>query len=78
MFSLFGLFLSNMIEVSYSKLDNNSISFKSVLKLYFKHFYLKLLNSCMYGKKLLSRHTEVYVSWCCKVKSGPFKFSLEQ
>lgn len=59
-----------MVEVSKIKLDNSSIFLKSVLKLYFKHFYLKLLNSCLYEKKSFSRHTEVYVLWCCKVKSG--------
>lgn len=42
-----------MLEVSQIKLDNCSIFLKSVLKLYFKHFYLKLLNSCLYEKKPL-------------------------
>lgn len=42
-----------MVEVSKIKLDNSSIFLKSVLKLYFKHFYLKLLNSCLYEKKNL-------------------------
>ena len=41
-----------MVEVSHIKLDNSSIFLKSVLKLYFKHFYLKLLNSCLYEKNL--------------------------
>lgn len=75
MFSLFGLFapvitLWRMLTVSHIKLNNSSIFLKSVLKLYFKHFYLKLLNSCLYEKKSLSRHTEVYVFWCCEVTSG--------
>lgn len=66
-----------MVEVSHTKLDNSSVFLKSVLKLYFKHFYLKLLNSCLYKKKKsLSRHTEVYVLWCRKVKSGPLNFLL--
>lgn len=50
MFSLFGLFPSVLVEVSHIKLDNSCIFLKSVLKLYFKHFYLKLLNSCLYEK----------------------------
>lgn len=36
-----------MVEVSKTKLDNSSIFLESVLKLYFKHFYFKLFNSCM-------------------------------
>lgn len=67
MFSLFCLFL---LVLSNIKLDNNSIFLKSVLKLYFKHFYLKLLNSCLYEKNLCWRHTEVYVLWSCELKSG--------
>lgn len=38
-----------MVEVS--KKNGNSIFLKSVLKLYFKHFYFKLFNSCLYGGK---------------------------
>lgn len=45
-----------MVEVSQIKLENNSIFLKSVLKLYFKHFYLKLLNSCLYEKTLVSAY----------------------
>lgn len=49
--TVFTFWLRLTLEVSHIKLDNSSIFLKSVLKLYFKHFYLKLLNSCLYGKK---------------------------
>lgn len=49
MFSLSGLFLSALNGRGKPiKLDNSSIFLESVLKLYFKHFYLKLLNSCLW------------------------------
>lgn len=41
-----------MLKVSHIKVDNSSIFLKSVLKLYFKHFYLKLSNSCLYEKEI--------------------------
>lgn len=70
MFPLFlAYFFPRMIEVSQIKLENSIFSLKSVLKLYFKHFYLKLLNSCLY-KNSLSRQTEVYVCY------GVVRFSL--
>lgn len=40
-------------EVSNIKLEYRSIFLKSVLKLYFKHFYLKLFNSCLYKENPL-------------------------
>lgn len=41
-----------MLEVSRIKLDDSSIFLKSVLKkVYFKHFYVKLFDSCLYEKK---------------------------
>ncbi len=53
MFSLFGLLL---VVVSNIKLDNNRIFLKSVLKLYFKHFYLKLSNSRVYEKVFVAAY----------------------
>lgn len=54
MFSLFAYFSvlsrDRMEEVSNIKLNNSSIFLKSVLKVYFKHFYVKLFNSCLYEK----------------------------
>lgn len=35
-------------EVSCIRLEDRIIFLKSVLKLYFKHFYLRLFNSCLY------------------------------
>lgn len=56
MFSQFGLFLPALMYKNNgrgkkTKMDNSSIFLKSVLKLYFKNFYFKLLNSCLYEKR---------------------------
>lgn len=68
-FTLRACFLQHcLLKISHVKLDNSRIFLKSVLN--FNHFYLKLSNSCLYGKTTLSWHTEVYVLWCRKVKSG--------
>ena len=76
-FSVFCSFLS--VELSKVKLDNSSIFLKSVLKMYFKIFTSNsLIVVCT--KKLLSRHTEVQVVWCCTVTSDClvlFKLSPE-